>query len=711
MPNSTLLGLPLLESQQAQKHVTHNEALLGIDALTHLAVIARSLSAPPATPSEGDRYLIAPAPTGDWTGHAGHIAYRAGGVWRFAVPRSGWRVWVAAESLFIVFNGMAWTPVGGAGLVDGDKGDVGVQGTAWTAKATARAGHRLLSKLRANETSAAILILGDSTGYDTCEPGSAAIFNPAQCFPRLAAQALAVAYPAYTIIHKTAGAQMPTPPITGYGAGNGGDGATATVQTGTGAYTLTLLDGSVPGTTPAWPLASRWKAMAESAEPDLVILNYGHNDTDADRFDFAYRALIEDLRQSWDGVPILCLAQNWGTNGPSAKLKNRLRVHAIAAERRCGLFDYGELIEMNGGNTSTALAGDGTHLSIAGQIVLANALVAREFTWNDRWTPIASPSSSLLNAGPELLNDPFFLRPIDATFKRGGWYVSAANLTASRSTLQSDFIAAGDTAAASTALKLDGNGVAGEQELRQFIDVPSSYWGKYVTLTARVYRPSAAASANRGNLLISDSGGQSAVQQWPSYGASVGANAGTDGWATIQTTRQIAAGTAYLIARIYVAPSNAAPTSQMFVQWASMRLGRSPSRPAFLTREVAEIASRKRMTLHVAVNAGSYQMSGDDQMLRLQPAAAIAVFTLNLPTAPQDGQEFTVTTTQDIAALSVVATGGLILGNAMPASLVNGAAFRVYFNGAGSRWYAVQSSNAFAQNIWGRALAAPLINI
>lgn len=108
MSDTPLLGLPLLEASQAQKHVTHNEALLLLDAMVHLAVISRALAAPPISPADGDRYLVAVSATGDWLGHSGHIAFREAGAWRFAIPKAGWRLWVAAESLFLLFDGTLW---------------------------------------------------------------------------------------------------------------------------------------------------------------------------------------------------------------------------------------------------------------------------------------------------------------------------------------------------------------------------------------------------------------------------------------------------------------------------------------------------------------------------------------------------------------------------------------------------------------------------
>jgi Protein of unknown function (DUF2793) len=108
MSDTPLLALPLIEASQAQKHVTHNEALLALDGSVHLAVISRSLSAPPALPADGDRYLVAASATGEWLGHSGHIASRQGTSWRFAIPKSGWRLWVQSEELFLLFGGVAW---------------------------------------------------------------------------------------------------------------------------------------------------------------------------------------------------------------------------------------------------------------------------------------------------------------------------------------------------------------------------------------------------------------------------------------------------------------------------------------------------------------------------------------------------------------------------------------------------------------------------
>lgn len=88
---SPRFGLPLLFAGQSQKEVFVNEAHALIDALLHPAVEGEAED-PPATPAEGECWLVGAAPTGAWAEHVGALAsYQAGG-WIFAAPRDGMRV-------------------------------------------------------------------------------------------------------------------------------------------------------------------------------------------------------------------------------------------------------------------------------------------------------------------------------------------------------------------------------------------------------------------------------------------------------------------------------------------------------------------------------------------------------------------------------------------------------------------------------------------
>ncbi len=107
MTTSPKLGLAYLVASQAQKEITHNEALNDLDSLVQLSVLDRSLAAPPASPSDGDAYIVAASPTGAWEGQTGKIAFYYAG-WIFKTPRAGWLAFVQDEAKFFVWTGSAW---------------------------------------------------------------------------------------------------------------------------------------------------------------------------------------------------------------------------------------------------------------------------------------------------------------------------------------------------------------------------------------------------------------------------------------------------------------------------------------------------------------------------------------------------------------------------------------------------------------------------
>lgn len=111
---SSRLLLPYIQAAQAQKHVTHNEALRRLDGLVNLAVDDRSRSAPPANPVEGAAYLVAAGATGLWAGWSGDVALWADGAWMRLPARIGWRLWVVAEQLMLVRLAAGWVTLDAA---------------------------------------------------------------------------------------------------------------------------------------------------------------------------------------------------------------------------------------------------------------------------------------------------------------------------------------------------------------------------------------------------------------------------------------------------------------------------------------------------------------------------------------------------------------------------------------------------------------------
>ncbi len=116
------LQLPYIAAGQAQKHVTLNEALRTLDALVQCSVVTRGLTAPPISPTEGERHIPAPNATGDWAGQTNAVTAWQDGAWRFHPPQPGWIAWVVDEAQLFAWTGATWEPVitGAAPAVTGN---------------------------------------------------------------------------------------------------------------------------------------------------------------------------------------------------------------------------------------------------------------------------------------------------------------------------------------------------------------------------------------------------------------------------------------------------------------------------------------------------------------------------------------------------------------------------------------------------------------
>lgn len=140
--DTPILSLPLILPAQAQKHVTHNEALRILDVLVQLVVADRTRSAPPATSQDGDRHIIGANPTGEWQGRGGWIAaYWAGG-WMYIKPDRGWMARVLAEDRTVRYSGTGWAAedsIGAQGFTT-----LGVNATADTVNRLTVAAHATL---------------------------------------------------------------------------------------------------------------------------------------------------------------------------------------------------------------------------------------------------------------------------------------------------------------------------------------------------------------------------------------------------------------------------------------------------------------------------------------------------------------------------------------------------------------------------------------
>ena len=172
MDQTPNLELPFIMAAQAQKHITHNEALRILDAVVQLAVIARDLASPPGSPDDGARYIVAAGASGAWSGRSDDIAAWQDGAWVFFNPHPGWTAWVNAEAKLVAWNGSAWIAV-----VEDSLNPISLVGINTTADTTNRlavsspatllghegAGHQLkINKNAASDTASLLLQTGFS---------------------------------------------------------------------------------------------------------------------------------------------------------------------------------------------------------------------------------------------------------------------------------------------------------------------------------------------------------------------------------------------------------------------------------------------------------------------------------------------------------------------------------------------------------------------
>ncbi|MGL5734122.1 MAG: DUF2793 domain-containing protein, partial [Beijerinckiaceae bacterium] len=111
MTATARLSLPLIAPSQAQKHVTHNEALALIDALLFLAVLSSGSTVAPTSPAEGDRHIVGASATGIWAGQDNNIALWEDGHWSFHIPAAGWLGWDVASQRLAVYTSTGWQPL------------------------------------------------------------------------------------------------------------------------------------------------------------------------------------------------------------------------------------------------------------------------------------------------------------------------------------------------------------------------------------------------------------------------------------------------------------------------------------------------------------------------------------------------------------------------------------------------------------------------
>jgi len=103
--NLTLTDAPTATTDAANKAYVDSVAT-GLDWQD--SVKDKDLTAPPGSPSTGDRYIVAATATGAWAGQENNIAEWNGTSWDFTTVSEGMATWVEDEDVVYVYNGTGW---------------------------------------------------------------------------------------------------------------------------------------------------------------------------------------------------------------------------------------------------------------------------------------------------------------------------------------------------------------------------------------------------------------------------------------------------------------------------------------------------------------------------------------------------------------------------------------------------------------------------
>jgi hypothetical protein len=108
MDTSARFALPLIIASQAQKHLTHNEALAQLETLVQPVVQDIAALTPPSNPAEPDCVIVGAGAGDAFAGKDMAIAAWIADAWHFHTPQAGWMVVRASDGVAFVFDGTAW---------------------------------------------------------------------------------------------------------------------------------------------------------------------------------------------------------------------------------------------------------------------------------------------------------------------------------------------------------------------------------------------------------------------------------------------------------------------------------------------------------------------------------------------------------------------------------------------------------------------------
>ena len=98
------------ETAEANAETARDEAAAIADSvIAEPRLESVATTAPPGSPTLGDRYFVPAGATGAWAGQSGKIARRLSASWSFVTPGVGLAAYIVDEARLAVWTGTAWT--------------------------------------------------------------------------------------------------------------------------------------------------------------------------------------------------------------------------------------------------------------------------------------------------------------------------------------------------------------------------------------------------------------------------------------------------------------------------------------------------------------------------------------------------------------------------------------------------------------------------
>lgn len=214
-----------------------------------------------------------------------------------------------------------------------------------------------MRKMVLGTANAALLVLGDSTGQGN--------MTTIKRWPLRFAELMMALFPTHTIIF-----YMWNNTSVAYDA-------PVTLQTGSGTRTLTIYNGSASGMATNYSITNL--AVLAPVEPDLTIINHGHNESST-TLKTNLTKLARFVAAKWPRSPIVLTSQNPQTSASPSyvdQMAARVVVGDVAAREGFGLLDIATAFTAYPSWDTALFTGDYTHPNDSGMALWAAEVFAR----------------------------------------------------------------------------------------------------------------------------------------------------------------------------------------------------------------------------------------------------------------------------------------------------------------------------------------------